>query len=293
MTKNRFIGIGMLYMLSGAFFFSLMNSCLKVLSNSITTNENMFFRSITMSMFIILIMIIKRKKTKKQRGGYLRLLTRVSMGTISLYTMLYNISTIPLGTSIAFSQSMPIYTAILSWIFFKARLNKSAILSIIIGFCGVILISNPSAYNIHTINVIYGILSAMCAAFAFISIRSLKGYFSDLEIILSFGVFASITSLIIIMITQDNFSPIGIKDFIFIILTGITGTIGQYYITKAYMIAPPNIISPIDYTRILFSLILGIILGDVIPDMYSIFGIFLIIISGVLIALSAITPKAK
>lgn len=288
MTTNKFASMGMLYMLAGAFFFSLMNSFLKILSNSITTNENMFFRSITMSIFIMLIISVKRKYKKNKRGGYLKLLIRVSMGTIALYTTLYNISTISLGTSIAFSQSMPIYTAVLSWIFFREKLNILAILSIIIGFCGVLLISNPNAYNIHLINIIYGILSAVCSALAFISIRSLNGYFSDLEIMLSFGLFASITSFIAIIITQDNFSLLEVKDFIFIIMTGITGTIGQYYITKAYMIAAPNIVSPIDYTRIVFSLFFGIILGDAIPDLYSIFGILLIIISGILIALSTI-----
>lgn len=280
-------------MLLAAFFFSLMNSCLKVLSSSITTSENMFFRGITMSIFIIIILIFTKKKNNKRnkKGGYLKLLFRVLAGSISLYAMLYNVATIPLGTSIAFSQSMPIYTALLSFIFFKEKLHILVILSVILGFYGVVLISNPSTYDIHLINIICGILSAMCASLAFISIRSLKGYFSDLEIILSFGIFVSLFALIIILITQDSFSPLNIKDWIFILLTGVTGTIGQYFMTKAYMLAPPSVVSPIDYMRIIFSIPLGIMLGDSLPDLYSIFGILLIIASGILIALSAIKPS--
>ena len=65
MTRTKLINIGMFYMLLGAFFFSLMNTSMKLLADSITINENIFFRGITMVFFIILLMFIKRSKRKK------------------------------------------------------------------------------------------------------------------------------------------------------------------------------------------------------------------------------------
>lgn len=297
MTRTKLINFGMFYMLAGAFFFSLMNSFMKVLSESITINENIFFRGITMVVFIIPLIIIKKNQYKKhhqnKKGGWGRLIFRAMIGSLSLYAMLYNISTISLGTSVAFAQSAPIWTAIFAWIILREKPSIGVIISVVIGFIGVILISNPQTSNLSTINIILGILSGIFAALAFISIKSLKGYFDDLTIMLSFGLGASLLGIIGIIFFQDSFSTLGIKEYIAILLVGITGTIGQYYITRAYTFAPAGIVAPIDYTRIVFSLVFGIMLGDVIPDFYSITGMCLIILSGILVAMPIIIKEIK
>ena len=92
---------------------------------------------------------------------------------------------------------------------------------------------------------------------------------------------------------QNVTKKLGIKEYIAILLVGITGTIGQYYITRAYTFAPAGIVAPIDYTRIVFSLVFGIMLGDVIPDFYSITGMCLIILSGILVAMPIIIKEIK
>ena len=270
---------------------------MKLLADSITINENIFFRGITMVFFIILLMFIKRSKRKKhhknKKGGYGRLVFRALIGSLSLYAMLYNISTISLGTSVAFAQSAPIWTALFAWIILREKPNIGVIISVIVGFIGVILISNPETSNLKIINIILGILSGIFAALAFISIKSLKGYFDDLTIMLSFGLGASILGIIGMIILQDSFSVLGMKEYAYILLVGITGTIGQYYITRAYTFAPAGIVAPIDYTRIIFSLIFGIILGDMFPDIYSIIGMCLIILSGILVAMPIIIQEIK
>ncbi len=284
-------------MLLGAVFFSFMNSALKVLSNSITINENLFFRGITMALFVLILIYIKKQKKHKthqnKKGGWGKLIFRGILGSSSLYAMLYNIETISLGTSVAFAETAPIWTAIFAFLILKERLTFSIISSVIVGFIGVILISNPETSNLKTINIIYGILSGVFASLAFISIRALRGYFDDLTIMLSFGVIASLMGLVLIFFTQDGFSSLNFKNWFFIFVVGISGTIGQYYITRAYTFAPPGVVAPIDYTRIIFGLIFGIILGDAIPDIFSIIGMFFIVLSGILIAMPFIIQEFK
>lgn len=298
MTRTKLINYGMFYMLLGAFFFSLMNSLLKLLSDSITINENMFFRGVTMTIFIVILIYIKSQRKMKhkhqnKKGGWGKLFFRAFIGACALYTLLYNISTIPLGTSVAFAQSTPIYTAIFAFFLLKEKLTLNMIISIVVGFIGVILISNPQTANLTFINVVFGILSGVFSSLAFISIRALRGYFDDLVIMFSFGLMSAIIGFIGIMIFQDSFSPLGIREWTFIIFVGIIGTIAQYYITRAYTFAPAGVVAPIDYTRIVFSLILGIILGDTIPNIFSIGGMILIIASGILIAMPIILRDIK
>ncbi len=293
MTRNKLIGFGMFYMLLGAIFFSLMNAFLKVLSNHITINENLFFRGITMTFFVLLLIYIKkrREKTHKhqhKKGGWLKLAFRAFIGTCALYALLYNISSIPLGTSVAFAQSTPIYTAIFAWLFLREKITIAMVGSVIIGFIGVLLISNPETSNLPFINIICGILSGVFTSLAFISIRSLRGYFDDLSIMFSFGLFSMLFGFIAVLVAQDSWSVLNVKDYIFIVLVGIAGTVGQYYITRAYILAPVAIVAPIDYTRIVFSLMFGLVLGDLVPNIFSIIGMLFVILSGILIALPVI-----
>ena len=68
------------------------------------------------------------------------------------------------------------------------------------------------------------------------------------------------------------------------ILLGIFATFAQIYMTKAYSFAKAGIIGTISYSNIAFSIILGLILGDSFPSILIIFGILLIVLSGLLVS---------
>lgn len=295
MTRNKLISLGMLYMFLGALFFSFMNSALKILSQNITIHENLFFRGITMTLFVALMLWIRVKKSRHKhhhkKGGWGKLLFRAFVGTTSLYAMLYNVETIPLGTTVAFAQTAPIWTAIFAFLILRESLSPTQIASVCVGFVGVVLISNPQTSNLPILNIFCGIISGIFASLAFISIRALKGYFDDLEIMLSFGLMATLMGFVMILLMQDSWSVLQFRDWFFIAVVGIMGTIGQYYITRAYTFAPAGIVAPIDYMRIVFSAILGIVLGDTLPNAFIITGIFFIILSGILIALPIISQE--
>ncbi|WP_233703804.1 hypothetical protein [Helicobacter felis] len=64
---------------------------------------------------------------------------------------------------------------------------------------------------------------------------------------------------------------------------GFTGMLGQFFLTKAYMSAPVGIISPMNYTRLIWSSLFGILLGDPWLGIGEGVGMGLIVISGILI----------
>lgn len=283
-------------MLLGTIIFALMNSFLKILSSHLTIQENLFYRGITMVFFILIIMLFKRKHSHKnhphKKGGWVKLILRGTFGGISLLAMLYNVETIDLGTTVAFAQTTPIWMALLAFILLGEKITKHIALSVIIGFIGVLLISNPQTTNLGILNIICGIISGVFAALAMISIRALKGYFDDISIMLSFGVMTSIMGFGL-MLFQARFSPLDWLDIFYIFMVGLSGTVGQYFITRAYFVAPAVIVSPIDYTRIAFSLLFGIALGDLFPNIFSIIGMLLICASGVIIAMPFIMHEIK
>lgn len=202
----------------------------------------------------------------------------------------YNIATIPLGIASTFAQTVPLYAVFFAYFFLKESLHPIVFLATFVGFGGIVLISDPSS-NIPLHNVIVGILSGMGAAIALVSVRSCKAYFEERAIILAFGIVASVMSLCCLIAGEFlsfeflQWRSIPKELWFYIILMGLTGTLGQYFMTKAFTLAPAGIVSPIDYTKIIFSLFLGIFLGDALPSLQISLGIALVITSGLFIAL--------
>ncbi len=77
--------------------------------------------------------------------------------------------------------------------------------------------------------------------------------------------------------------PSGI-DWVYILFLGIFATLAQFYMTKAYLATKAGLVAAASYMNIIFSIMVGVALGDDFPQMLTIFGICLIILGGVLVA---------
>lgn len=206
-----------------------------------------------------------------------------------MFLFFYNVSTIPLGTASTFAQTVPLYAVFFAFFLLKESLSPLVVLATLIGFSGIILISNPSS-NIPPANVIIGILSGITAGMALVSVRGCRAYFEERLIILSFGIIATLMSIFGILLhsffTFDflSWQNIPQSTWIYILAMGLSGTLGQFLMTKAFILAPAGIVAPLDYSKIIFSLSLGLALGDPFPNLPTFLGMFLVIVSGFLIA---------
>ena len=282
--------LGIFSMLLASLFFSLMNASIKILSSDISTTQSMLFRSFLMCVFILPLFFFTPPKKAQKRGGYGILALRAFAGGVSMLLTFYNIATIPLGIASTFAQTVPLYAVFFAYFFLKESLHPLVFIATIFGFLGIVLISDPSS-NIPLSNVIVGILSGVGAGIALVSVRSCRAYFEERVIILVFAIVATLLSVgclcvgLFVPFEAFEWKPIPSDLWFYIAFMGLMGTLGQYFMTKAFMLAPAGIVSPIDYTKIIFSLIFGIWLGDALPNLQTSLGIALVIISGLLIAL--------
>lgn len=278
-------------MFVSALFFAMMNACVKILAPVMSAVESIFFRSIIMVVLIMAFFAFKPPKKKQKQGGWWLLFLRSIFGGLSMLALFYNITHISLGVASTFSQTMPIFVVLLSMLFLKERVGFVVAFATLLGFIGIVLICDPHFNSIPVLNIVVGIVGGLMMALAFISLRNLKGYFDDNVVVLVFGITMSIVS-VGILVAQAHMqsweavwhtpSP---SEWIVVIAMGILGTFGQYFLTKAYMFAPAGIVAPIDYTRVVFGLIFGVMLGDALPHFSVGLGIALVILSGIIIGL--------
>ena len=283
---------GIRYMLFASLLFALMGAAAKELSDSMSSVEVVFFRNV-FGVLIILISIYK--SPLNQLGGKFWLLVfRGVAGFIALLFFFYNISRIPLGEAMTFSKTSTIFTAILAYMFLKEKLGTKGWIGLFIGFIGIVFITEFDGSSLEKTDYL-GILSGVGAALAYTSVRELRKFYDSRAIVLSFMTIGTIGPIILMIIGSFYTNPhldfmLGTftmpksSDWLYIILLGIFATFAQIYMTKAYSFAKAGIIGTISYSDIAFSIILGLILGDSFPSILIIFGILLIVLSGLLVS---------
>ena len=283
---------GVKYMLIASFTFAIMGAFAKLASQSMSSLEVVFFRNIA---GVILIGYAVYKTPLKQVGGKpLLLFFRGFMGFVALLAFFYNIAHISLGDAMTYSKTSPIFTALFAFFFLKEELGVKGWIAIFIGFIGIVFITQPSGVGFSKYDLL-GIFSGVGAALAYTSIRELKNYYDTKAIVLSFMLTGTIGPIILFMVSPYLNMPE--LDFIFgkfvmpegvvwvyVIAMGLFATLSQVLMTKAYGETKAGIVGAVSYTNILFSILVGLFLGDAFPSLSTSFGIVLIVFAGLLVA---------
>ena len=166
----------------------------------------------------------------------------------------------------------PFFVIIFSALFLKEKINLKQGLAIIVAFIGALFIIKPQ-FNFDMIPSLIGVCGAICAAAAYTCLRVLGGKEKYYTIVFYFSFFSTIVILPFMLIVYKEMSML---QFIYLILAGIFASIGQFGITIAYKYAKAKEISIFDYSNILFSAIISIVLFGVIPDYLSVLGYIII-----------------
>ncbi|TKX29835.1 EamA family transporter [Campylobacter sp. MIT 12-5580] len=290
--------LGVYFMVIACLDFALVGACAKILSEELPSIEIMFFRNI-IGVFFMLYMISKLK-IHKEEGHFWLLVFRGVVGTLSLYLFFYNVSHISLGGAFAFQKTSPIFITLIAFFVFKENIGLKGIFAILIAFGGVLLVSQPWANTAnHTgfdlKNSSLGVLSGFFAALALTSVRQLRKFYPTEKIAFSFILIGAIMPAIS-MLVGEFYAPKeldfiiapfvipSLKAWIFIIIMGVLGTIYQIHITKAYGVAKKaGIVAGVSYLDVVFSLIIGLFLGDDLPSFMVFMGIIGIIFGGLIL----------
>lgn len=291
-NKIKNINDGVKYMLLASLSFAFMGAFAKLASQSLPSLEVVFFRNI--AGVILIALAIKRKPLEQKGGKPWLLLFRGTMGFSALLAFFYLIAHIPLGNAITWSKTSPIFTAIFAWLFLKEKMSKKGWLAVFVGFVGIVLITKPTGLTLTKYDLL-GLFSGIGAALAYTSIRELKKYYETRMIVLSFVGIGTVGP--IVLFTLSPYIDLPELDFMFakfvmpqgvvwfyVIAMGAIATLSQLLMTKAYGATKAGIVGAVSYTNILFSIIVGMLLGDELPDLVTTTGIMLIVLAGIMVA---------
>ena len=270
---------GVLCIIGAAFGFSMMSACVRLAGPGVPSVQKAFFRNFIALLFVSGIMIRKRISLKPERGNTGYMFGRAFCGTVGLLCNFYAIDHLLLADANMLNKLSPFFAILLSVFILKEKPNIVQILGVTVALTGSMFIVKPGFQNTEISAAICGLLggAGAGAAYTFVRKLGLRGENST-RIIFFFSVFSCLVCLPYIAF---HFTPMTLRETLFLVLSGVGACIGQFGITKAYLFAPAKEISVYDYTQVLFAALLGFVLFGQMPDIFSVIGYLLICGAGI------------
>ncbi len=280
-----------LWMLFAAFVFSIMGVCVKLASSMYSTSEIVMYRGAIGVAFTYAYL--------RFHGGTLKTaypwhhLRRGLIGVLSMWLWFYALGQLPLATVMTLNYMSPIWIAAMlfagGWWMGKTRFEWSLAVAIILSFAGVIMLLRPSIHADQWLGGIIALISGMVAAVAYLQVRHLGQlgepeyrivfYLSAMGMIVGFlGSLFNKNLPIDAAFVWHAHSPKGI---VVLLAMGITATVAQMAMTRAYRLGKTLVTANLQYTGIIFSSVWGILIWNDILGWLGWFGIGIILFSGI------------
>lgn len=188
---------------------------------------------------------------------------------------------VPLSTVGAVIQTVPLLVTAAAALFLGERVGKRRGLAIFIGFLGTLFIIQPGAatFDIATSLVF---VAAIGMALRDISTKFVRENFLTLLLAFYSCVLFILSGSILLIITGGGSVPD--MDTIFVVVAMIAlGSLGFFFMREAIRWADMSVVVPFRYTRLLFSVAVGIIILGEQVNAVMLFGSALTILSGLYI----------
>ena len=280
--------LGFLYMFMSVCAFSIMDLIVKW-SDLYPLGQVLFFRGFFGLVFYFFIIPRERLKnfyyTKRTGLHFLRCL----FGLIALISIFIALRNLPLATVVSISFAAPIFTTIFSIFFLSEKVGMYRWLAVIVGFIGIIVITEPgfSSLNIY---FVYPIIFCLGLSYVAIAIRQLSTTEPIWLIALNFS--AAITMVSFFTIPFGWIMP-DIKDLILLSFIGIFGGVANLWLSQSYKFSEVSLVTPLKYLALVFAIIFGYFIWNEIPSIKTLAGAFLVIISSIIIFRREVTLKKQ
>jgi len=254
------------------------------------------FRAVFAS-FIICVYLIARNRTLRPRSWrWVALRSCLMASAILIYFI--GISVMPIAEAGATLFSSPIFLLIFSVLLFRTSVGYWRVISVFVGFVGVVLVLKPDPYNLDIFALVPAMAGAMYALGQLVTRHKcadedvfvlLLGFFVGTGALGILGLAAiSVLDLPPHWIASAPFAATGWvfptgKFLFWTMVQGIGSLIAVAGLIRGYQVAEPTYITVFEYSLVVFAGFWGWIIWNEIPDAISIIGIAAIILAGIVI----------
>lgn len=276
-------------MLVAALGFAIMGALVKIGAQKFSTAELVFYRSLFGLVCIWLFISLQKLPLATPYLG--KHMTRALMGFAALILFFYSIAHLPLATAITLNYTSPLFLAVLMPLFLHEKPRKILLIALAIGFIGVSLLLKPTIDQDSWFAGLMGLLSGFGAALAYVHVKQLGQVNEpDWRTVFYFTLVSTIGAGLWMLF--DSFQKITWQDLLILCGLGLSATIAQLAMTRAYRTGDTLVVASLAYVTILLASLLGIFLWGEHLSADAWLAIGLIILSGMISIRSARPAQA-
>jgi drug/metabolite transporter (DMT)-like permease len=194
---------------------------------------------------------------------------------------------LPLATVTALGFTMPLFLTLLSIPLLGERVGPRRGIAVLVGFGGVLLMALPmggaggGAGQGHLAGTLAVLAGAVCWALSMITIRRMgHAGESNATIVLWFALGATLVSGALALPVWVAPTPL---QWAMLVGTGLLSAIAQVMMTEAYRRGEATLLAPFEYSAILWTTLMGVLLWGELPDGWDVAGIAVLVGSGLYI----------
>lgn len=268
-----------LLMLGSTMAFGLMAVAIRYATRYVPTQEVAFFRN-AFGLLALLPMLLRPGHAPLKTQQLPRYFVRSAIGLGSMLCAFWALGHLPLAQAVSLSYSTPLFVTIAAvlWLGETVRVRRWA--AVVVGFIGVLVIVRPGTSG-FTSGSLIAVAAAVLSSLVAIQIKQLTRIDSADTVVLYTYVFWVPLSLIPALFVWVW--PTGIA-WVWLLATGVLGTIGQLLWTRALRLGEVSALTPISFLQLPLVTLCGWLLFAETVDRWTIIGAGIILAANAYIA---------
>lgn len=266
-----------LLMLAAVLMFALMDAGLKLLSAHYPPLQVAALRGLS-SLPLVTVWVLATVPARSLLRVHWPLhLLRGALGVAMMAGFVYGLRTMPLSTAYAITFVAPLLVTAMAGPFLKERVGAARWTAIGIGLVGVLVVLRPTGEGMLTGGGLAILVAAICYALGAITVRMLAQRDSTQAMVFWFVVLLSLGAWLLAL---PAWKPLQSSHLWIIAAVGVSGSLAQVALTEAFRRGEASLIAPLEYTALVWGVLLDVALWSVLPDGVTWIGAGIIVASG-------------
>jgi drug/metabolite transporter (DMT)-like permease len=269
---------GVLLMIVAVGVFSIMDAMLKELSGRYPVAQLSGLRGLASLPFVLIVYAARGQL------GCLRMQTpslhllRGAIAIVMMFTFVYSLKHQTLTGVYAIFMIAPVLIVALAAILLGEQVDRGRWLAVVLGLGGVWVMLRPASSDFARGAALAALGSALCYALAALTARRLTRTDTSESMIVSF---LAILALVGLGLSVGDWMYVTPRDWLLLATIGAVGAVAQHCITDAFRYASAATLAPIEYTALVYGLLIDWAVWNTMPPSVVLLGGLIVVLTGV------------
>ena len=265
-------------MLAAAGMFSLMDTAMKLLSETYPAMQVTALRALSSLPLVCLYLLYRGAFKNVLKVRWPLHVLRGVLGILMITLFAYGLKRLSLAEAYSLFFIAPLLITALSVLILKERVDLARWCAIVVGLGGVLVVLRPEGGDFLSLAGLAVLAAAACYAVSAITGRILSR--TDASESMVFWLMIMMAAGGVALCWHD-WVAIRREDWLLLAGLSVSGFLGQLAITEAFRSGKASSVAPFEYSALAWGMSLDWLLWRTLPDQYTLSGAAIIIASGI------------